>query len=191
MKGVLFILPVMAVMAWAASYQYDCRLATQKKAAVKQNEDIIVSASKDMKTMRQINAGTTEMTRCLEDLTGALKYRVQVSDLLVEFVQDMPGEIFIYEVKMDRDSVMEKVKNKEKNTVEQRLVVSRELKLTLCGYDSEKSDQAVQDYVDRLKRSEVLSGIFVDIKPTAQQRGVVDGQSATYYEIVCTLHQQR
>ncbi len=190
MKAVSFLIPIMAVMAWAASYQHDCRLTIEQKAAAEENQSVIEVASKAIKTFQQINSSTADMNRCLDALTAALSYRVQVSDLLVAFVQNLPDEIIIYEVDIDREAVMEKVKNTQKNVMEQHLAVDREMKLTLCGFDSESSDQLVQDYVDRLKQSEMLSTVFADIKPTAQQRGVVDGRSATYYEIECTLHRQ-
>ena len=190
MKAASFLIPVMAVMAWAASYQHDCTLAAERKADAQENQAVIEAASKDIKTFQQVNSSAADMSRCLADLTAALTYRVQVSDLLVAFVQDLPDEIIIYEMDMDREAVMEKVKNTQNNTMEQHLAVERELKLTLCGFAQENSDQLVQNYVDRLKQSDILSTVFADIKPTAQQRGVVDGQPATYYEIECTLHKQ-
>lgn len=189
-KAVSFLIPVMVVAAWAMSYQRDCALAIEQKTVAQENQAVIEAASKDVKVFQRINSRTTEMNRCLDELTAALSYRVQVSDLLVEFAQNLPAEILIYEMDLERQAVKEKVKNKKTGNNESHLAVTRELKLTLCGFDSENSDQLVQDYVDLLKQSEVLSPVFVEINPTAQQRGVVDGRPATYYEIECKLHKQ-
>lgn len=190
LRGVLFLIPVMVVVACAATYQYDCAQVASQKAAIQGNQAVIEASSKDVKSYQQINSSIAKMRRCLDDLTGGLSYRIQISDLLAEFVQNLPDEIFVYEMELGRETTMEKVKDPETNETRQHLVVIRELRLILCGFDSGGNDQLVWDYIDLLKRSEILSQVFVDIKPIAQQQGLVDGRSATYYEIECTLRKQ-
>jgi hypothetical protein len=64
------------------------------------------------------------------------------------------------------------------------------LELVLCGFDSEKSDLAVQKYINNLNQSSLLKNIFTEIKPSARQQGEVDGRPAIYYELECALREQ-
>jgi hypothetical protein len=70
------------------------------------------------------------------------------------------------------------------------LVIRRKLKLVLCGYDGDQGDAAVQEYINTLKESALLSEIFTEMKPSARQQGEVDGRPAIYYEIECVLREQ-
>ncbi len=190
-KIVAVLIPIMAVGAWAVSYQQDCILAETQQAAVQDNRDVIEASAKNMKVYQQINSQIAEAKRCMNDLTGGLCYRVQVSDWLVEFAQQLPETIFIYEAELDRQPQLEKVKDAKTDAMIQRLVIERDLKVVLCGFDAEGNDQLVREYVDQLKSSETLAQTFVDFTMTAQQQGTVDGRSATYYEIECILREQR
>ena len=143
-----------------------------------------------MSEYNKIDARIKGLEKCLNDISRALSYRIQVSDLLTELVQTLPESIFIYEMSMSRNAVNEKIQQENSAEVKQRLVVRRQLKLVLCGYDPEKSDVAVQDYVSELEKSPLLTGLFVEMKPSARQQGEVDGRPAIYYEIDCVLREQ-
>ncbi len=190
LKAVLFLIPVVAVVAWAASYQQDCIQVKHQQTEIHKNQETIDNSTKAVKAYYQMKAQSAEMRKCLDVITKGLSFRIQTSDLMVELVQTLPEDVFIYEIDMDRTASLEKVQHQKTGEIKRNLVIQRKLKLIICGYDSVQSDQAVREYVSRLKKSAILSEIFTDIKPSARQQGAVEERSATYYEIECILRKQ-
>jgi hypothetical protein len=190
MKVVPILIPLLAMGVFAASYQRDkTALQTQRQTLIS-NQQQIGQYTKDVIEYNKIGTRIKGMEKCLNDISMALSYRIQVSDILMGLVQALPESIFIYEIKMDRNAVYEKSQQDDSAEAKQRLVIRRQLKLTLCGYDAAQSDVAVQDYVNELEKSPLLSKIFLEIKPSARQQGEVDGRPAIYYEIDCVLQEQ-
>lgn len=189
--AVPILIPLMVVTVLAVAYQRDRGLLQTQKTTLNQQQQEIEQYTRDVAEYNAINRQIKEMEAYLKEISRALTYRIQVSDVLVELVQSLPESIFIYEIKMDRNSIMEKIQQEESAEVKQRLVVRRKLKLVLCGYDPERCDLSVQDYLNTLRQSSLLSQIFTQIKPSARQQGQVDDQDAIYYEIECTLREQR
>jgi len=190
LKAVPILIPLLAMGVFAASYQRDISMLRTQRQSLAGNQRQIAQHTKDVIEYNKIDARIKGLEKCLNDISRALSYRIQVSDLLTELVQTLPESIFIYEMSMSRNAVNEKIQQENSAEVKQRLVVRRQLKLVLCGYDPEKSDVAVQDYVSELEKSPLLTGLFVEMKPSARQQGEVDGRPAIYYEIDCVLREQ-
>ncbi|MHC4385534.1 MAG: hypothetical protein ACYTEU_01050 [Planctomycetota bacterium] len=190
LKTVPILIPLLAITVFAASYQRDRAMLNNQQQTLKSNQQQIEQYTKDMAEYNRVNTQIKGMEKCLKDISKALSYRIQVSDVLVELVQSLPDSIFIYEIKLDRNAQRIKDQQEDSAEVKQRLVVRRQMQLVVCGYDAEQSDAAVQDYVNKLEQSPLLSEIFVEIKPSARQQGEVDGRPAIYYEIDCVLQEQ-
>jgi len=190
LKTVLILIPLLAITVFAASYQRDRAMLNNQQQTLKSNQQQIEQYTKDMAEYNRVNTQIKGMEKCLKDISKALSYRIQVSDVLVELVQSLPDSIFIYEIELDRNAQRIKDQQEDSAEVKQRLVVRRQMQLVVCGYDAEQSDAAVQDYVNKLEQSPLLSEIFVEIKPSARQQGEVDGRPAIYYEIDCVLQEQ-
>jgi hypothetical protein len=190
LKAVPILIPLLAMGVFAASYQRDTSTLRAQRQALADNQRQIAQYTKDVMEYNKIDAQIKGLEKCLNDISKALSYRIQVSDLLTELVGALPESIFMYEMNMSRSAVNEKIQQEGSAEVKQRLVIRRQLKLVLCGYDPEKSDVAVQDYVGELGKSPLLTGLFVEMKPSARQQGEVDGRPAIYYEIDCVLREQ-
>ena len=189
LKAVPFLIPVIAAIAWAASYRQDCAQVENQMAVIRNNQVIIDDSSQAAETYCRINSQLAEMRNYMETISKGLSYRVQVSDLLVEFVQILPDDIFVHEMEMNRRPTLKKIKEQGTGNLKEHLIVQRNFKLVLCGFDAVGSEEAVREYVSALKKSTVLSDIFADFKPAARQQGTVNGRSATYYEIECILRE--
>lgn len=190
LKAVPILIPLLAVGVFAAAYQRDTAAMRDQRQTLVSNQQQIAQYTQDVIEYNSIDTRIKGLEKCLKDISKALSYRIQVSDVLTELVQALPESIFIYEMNMNRNAVNEKIQQDDAAEVKQRLVVRRQLKLVLCGYDAEKSDIAVQVYVSELGKSPLLKGLFVEIKPSARQQGQVDGNPAIYYEIDCVLREQ-
>lgn len=189
LKVVPFLIPLIAMAAWAASYQQDSATIRTQKAEIRKNQAVIDEAGKAVVTYRDMNAQINKMKTCLETIAKGLSCRIQVTDVLMELTGSLPDEIFFYEINLDRTEIMQKNADagaKDKS----RRVIQRKLNVTVCGFDPVESDRMVREYVNHLKTSEVLSTIFLDVKSAARRQGVVDQKPATYYEIECVLREQ-
>lgn len=192
-KAVPFLIPVIALTVWAASYQQNSVRIKSLQAATQKNRTVIDRSQQAVRAYRQMNMRLTKIDKRLEAITKGLNYRIQVTDLLVELVQALPAEIFLCEIELGRDVSMETLPKTPGDTKKQKkeLVVQRKLDLVVCGYDPVQSDRWVREYVERLKTSELLDGIFTDVKPAARRQGTVDQRPATFYEIECIFREQR
>lgn len=190
LKALPILIPALAVTLFASAYQHDRVSLQDQQQLLSSNQQQLSLHAEDIAEYNKINLKIEGMQKCLNDISKAMNYRVQVSEVLVELSQTLPENIFIYEMNLDRKSVQEKIQDPDSGEVKQRLVIRRKLELVLCGYDADRSDAAVQEYVNALKQSPVLADIFTEIKPSARQQGEVDGRPAIYYEIECTLREQ-
>ena len=190
LKALPILIPVLAVTLFASAYQHNgASLRTQQQRLLS-NQQQLSLYTEDVADYNKMNLKIKGMKKCLNDISKAMAYRVQVSEVFVELVQALPESIFVYEMKLDRNAAQKKIQQPDSGEVTQRLVVRRKLNLVLCGYDAERSDAAVQEYVNTLKQSPLLTEIFTEIKPSARQQGEVDARSAIYYEIDCVLREQ-
>ena len=190
LKVLPILIPVLAVTLFASAYQHDRASLQDQQQVLQNNQQQLDLYTEDVAEYNKIDSKIKGMEKCLNDISGAMIYRIQVSEVFVELVQALPENIFVYEMKLDRNSAKEKIPQPDSAEVKQRLVVRRKLKLVLCGYDGDRSDAAVQEYVNALKQSPRLTKVFTEIKPSARQQGEVDGRPAIYYEIECVLREQ-
>ena len=190
LRALPILIPVLAVTVFASAYQHGRISLRDQQQVLKSNQKELVLYTDDIAEHNRINSKIIGMKKCLNDISKAMAYRVQVSEVFVELVQAMPKDIFVYEMKMDRKPVQKKIQQPGSGEVKQQLVVRRKLNLVLCGYDAGRSDEAVQAYVNALKQSPLLAEIFSEITPPARQQGEVDGRDAIYYEIECVLREQ-
>lgn len=190
LKVLPFIVPMAAVSVFAVDYQRDSSELSTLRTQIEANQQQIVQHKDDVASYEEITRQINRTTSGLSDISKALNYRIQVSGMMLEMVNLLPDDIFVYEIRLDRNTVQERYTDEASNEQKQRLYVRRKLKLTLCGFAAPGSDEAVQAYVNKLKDSAALADIFTEVKPSARQQGEVDGRSAVYYEIECTLKQQ-
>lgn len=189
LKAVPLLIPLIAIAAWAASYQQDGATIRTQKAEIRKNQVAIDDSGQAVDSFYKVNKQVNQMKTSLEAITEGLSYRVQVTDILLEMTRSLPDGIFFSEIDLDRTESRQKVPQAQGKD-KQRLVVQRKLKLTVCGFDPAESDRLVREYVNHLKTSEALAETFVDVKPAARRQGLVEEKPATYYEIECVLREQ-
>ncbi|MHC5139267.1 MAG: hypothetical protein ACYSOF_05200 [Planctomycetota bacterium] len=190
LKALPILIPVLAVTLFASAYHKDSVSLKNQKQLLHSNQQQLEHHTKDVAEYNKMKAAIKDVENCLSDISKAMAYRIQVSDILVELVQTLPDNIFIYEMNLDRNASQEKFQAAESSEVKQKLVVRRNLNLVLCGFNADQSDAAVQAYINDLKQSSVLAEIFTQITPPTRQQGQVDGRPAIYYEIECELREQ-
>ena len=190
LKALPILISVLAVTLFASAYQNDKVSLRDQQQLLSSSQQQLTLHTEDIAEYNKLNVKIKGMQKCLNDISRAMTYRIQVSEVFVELSQALPENIFVYEMNLNRKSVQKKIQDPDSGNVTQHLVVRRKLELVLCGYDADQSDVAVQEYVNVLKRSPLLAEIFTEIKPSARQQGEVEDRPAIYYEIECTLREQ-
>ena len=69
-KAVPLLIPVIAVVAWAASYQNDCVRLKNQMGKIQKNQITIDNSSLAVKAYCQMNSQLTEMRKKLETITN-------------------------------------------------------------------------------------------------------------------------
>lgn len=190
LKAIPFLIPVIAAAAWAMSYQQDGAVIRIQKAAIQNNQAVIDQSGPAVETFRKTNMQINRMKASLDTIFEGLAYRIQVTDVLLEMTKALPDNIFFTEISLDRTETTRKSSQAKNKDDKPRRVIQRKLKLIVCGLDTVDSDRLVSEYVSHLKNSDMLSELFVDVKPAARHQGVIDEKPATYYEIECVLREQ-
>ncbi len=190
LRMIPILIPILAITVFGSVYQHNRATLRTQQQLLHSNQQQLATHTGDVAEYNRINAKIKGMKKCLNDISKAMVYRIQTSEVLVELVQALPENIFIYEMNLDRSAAQKKIQNPDSGEVKQQLVVRRKLKLVLCGHNADQSDAAVHGYVNALKQSPLLADFFTEIKPSARQQGEVDGRSAIYYEIECVLREQ-
>lgn len=184
------LLPLAALAVLTGAWQYDRTQITGYEKTIADNERLASQHSGDVTNYRQTAAYIQSLRKQFEQVNAALCCRIQITDLFSEFVDKLPGEIFIYEIKLDRTATKEKYQAEGMKEARQRTVIRRNMTLVLCDFNSTNGDRLVQDYIAELKESKLTASVFTEIKPAARQQGMVDNREVTYYYIECTLQEQ-
>lgn len=190
LKAVPFIIPMVAVSVFAVNVRQDNAELSALRTQVQANQQQIAKHKDEVAAYQKMNGRIKKMKSCLSDISKALNYRIQVSDMTLELVNLLPEDAFIYEMDLNRTAAQERYTEEGSGEQKNRVNVKRILKLTLCSFGTTGNDDAVQAYVNNLRQSPVFTEIVTDVKPSARQQGQVDGRSAVYYEIECTLKEQ-
>jgi Tfp pilus assembly protein PilN len=187
-KALFIIIPVLATTTLSLLYQTEKASAQTLQQTIHRKQLELNQYGSDVAEYNRFSKQIRKMDQCLNEISKALAYRVQVSDILNELVQALPDIIFIHEMNMDRVSIEKAVK--EKDSQKKKLLVQRKIKLVLCGFNPDQSDQAVQDYLRALDKSTLLSEVFTEIKASARQQDRIGQKEAIFYEIECVLREQ-
>jgi len=182
--------PLAALALLGGAWRYDHLQQQQQEACIRENEQIVSTYAESLKSFRQAGARVGMLQKQLAQAGRALQSRIQVTDLLGELTEKLPGDIFIHDIRLDRSARIEKYQPEGSDKVRQRKVIGRTLTMTLCNFNTAGGDRLVQDYADALKKSERLAALFKSIAVTACQQGKADDRDATFYSIECQLAEQ-
>lgn len=190
MQGAGIVFPLLLLVFAAGAWGYDHVQLKIHEKEIRENEAMISRYGEEVTAYRQSLAHIEQLRKQFEQVTDALYCRVQLSELFDELVEQLPSEIFFYEIKLDRTTNKERFQAEGSSEVKQRTVIRRSLTLVLCDYNTPGGDRLVQDYIAELKKSELISSLFKEIKPAASQQGMVEDRQATYYYIDCELQER-
>lgn len=188
---VVLLIPVGAVMVYAAGIQHDrIKLATLQRTAAS-NEARLDDYAGDMQFLSDLRSQINDVSLAIADIGQALNYRLAASPVLVELAEGLPSEIFIRDMNWRRSTQRERKVDRKTGKVQFETFIQRSLKLSLCGSMDADSDAAVQAYIAYLESAPALKPLLREIRPASREQTEVKGEPITVYEIELFLKDQR
>ncbi|MHC4772688.1 MAG: hypothetical protein ACYSO4_08745, partial [Planctomycetota bacterium] len=90
LKALPILIPVLAVTLFASAYHKDSVSLKNQKQLLHSNQQQLEHHTKDVAEYNKMKAAIKDVENCLSDISKAMAYRIQVSDILVELVQTLP-----------------------------------------------------------------------------------------------------
>ena len=185
------LVPLAALVILAGAWRYDNKQLESQIMAMEENEAVAKMNVNQTASYRKAKNHLSDLRKQLSEATEVLYCRVQVTDLFRELTENLPGEIFLYEIKLDRSVNKEKYQPDGAKDIKHSTIINRSLTLVLCDFDTSGGDRLVEEYMAGLRKSALVSSLFKEIKPAARQQGTVGERSATFYYIECVLVEQK
>jgi len=121
----------------------------------------------------------------LSDVSSSIKRHTQWSPILTTLIENMPSSVVLTNIEVEQKSVKKKVPKPDdaEKTVEIDVLV-KTLRLRVSNGSALNCDDAVRDFRDRLRSSELLGSRIENIT-VAQETESRDGRTIVSYEISC------
>lgn len=187
----ILLIPIGAVMVYAAGLQHDHIKLTSLRRLAESNNTRLEDYAEDMRFLTDLSRQINEVSLAITDIGEAMRYRLVASPILVEIAEGLPAEIFLREMNWRRSSQRERKVDNNTGKSWFETVIQRSIKLSLCGYEGTHTDAALQTYITYLETSPALKPLLREIRPALREQTEYDGKSAVFYEIDLFLNEQR
>ncbi len=191
LAAVPLLIPVLAVFATAACWQFNYQEIASKKSIINDNLKKVAECQADLDAYMQTQRKITEIHQQFGDVARALNFRIQATPLLTDMVAAIPDSLILTGLEMPRSDLRKKVADEKTQNVTYQTVVQRKIKLSVAGPSNPSTDQSVQTYIQSLRQSAAISRVAQDIGIAARKAAQIDDQPMSIYEIECMLKEQK
>jgi Tfp pilus assembly protein PilN len=185
--AVTFAVPFLVAMAMFGFYLSNKIAVSVKKQEIVNYEKHINTLSDAVELQKSFENEKNNMNSCLSEALSSIGKHTQWSPVLVTVVKNMPDSMVLTKIEVKQHSVKRKVPKKDdpKNTVDISVPV-KTLQISVSGRPQTNNDEAVKDFMDRLRSSASLAPNLENIK-ISQKSDTLDGQNVVSYEIDCVF----
>ena len=192
LKSLPFVVPVLIAIAVTAHYGYAKTSMTINETVVTDIEANIKQFSADLKFHNDIKQQINEIKGTMSEVSGSIGQFSQFSNILQTLVENMPNSIFLKELELRSRHIPKNVQSKTNpDQMERVMFTQRRLLITVCGISKTQSDQAVQDYLYKLRNSKILKPMVEEIRIASSGADEFDDRNVTSYEIDCLFILQK
>ncbi len=191
LKVLPFVLPLVAAVYLFGSYEFNRTVLATEISSIDKMRDKLAEYSADIQQARQWTAAAEQTRKNLAEVTRGLGRHLQWSPILQTIAEELPDAIALKELKLIRNTTRKKVsESKESNKQVNKVMIHRILSIRVFGESSWKTDEAVQQYLDRLGKAPAIERWMKDIRIVSQQTEETSGKSFTTHTIECELKPQ-
>jgi len=163
---ITFAVPLIAAIAvFGLFVTNSIRMRTQK-GQLANYERQTTKLSEALELKRSFEQQKQAIKQVLAEVSLAINRHTQWSDVLVTVVENMPESIILTGLELKQNTIKKKVR-KETAEGEKETTVSvplRTLRISVGGKSGYNCDQAVRDFSDRLRSSELLEHKLQDVR---------------------------
>lgn len=190
LAAVPFLIPLLATGLLAGQWLNNSALIKTEASIHRQNLQHIAEHAQDLQRYEAMQQNILAARHRIKNVQDALRLELPLSPLLAELVQLLPPEVYFTELDIAYQPVRRKVTDPKTNQIASIQVIQRTLQLTLAAPNRPESDQAVNDYIQKLRSAPLLSGAAQEIQVQSRQESS-DSQNLVLYEIRCPLIEQK
>jgi Tfp pilus assembly protein PilN len=124
---------------------------------------------------------------CLSEVGSSVKKYTQWSPILTTVIENIPEEVVLTSLEVERDSVTIEVPKKDNPKKKKEIEVPiRVLRLKVCSGPQSNCDEAVRSFQDRLRTSDLLGPKLENIR-VSRGSETINNQDVFSYEITCVF----
>ncbi len=183
--AITFAVPFLVAVAMLGFYLSSKIAVSVKRREIVNYEKHINTLSDAVELQKSFEDEKNNINSCLSEALSSIGRHTQWSPVLVTVVKNMPDSMVLTRIEVKQRSEKRKVPKKDnpKKMVDISIPV-RTLQMNVSGRPQANNDEAVKDFMDRLRSSVSLAPNLENIK-VSQKSGTLDGQSVVSYEIDC------
>jgi len=191
LKALPFVLPLVVAVYLVGSFQINRTVIAMERSGIDKMQDKLAEYSADIQQVRQWNTAAEQTQKNLAEVTRGLGRHVQWSQTLQALVEQLPESVGLKEIKLSRTTTRKKVADsKDAKKEVNKTVIHRVLTLQVYGEPSLETDEAVQQYLNRLGQAPALRQRMKDIRIVSQQSDKLNGKPVTIHTIECEIQPQ-
>lgn len=195
-EGVAILAAAVAIAVVVAITMFGVYVNTGIAMSIQQQEIVnyenkIANLSGEVKLQESFTQNKESLNGAISEVGSSLSRHMQWSPILAVLVENLPEAMIMTELEAKQKYVKTEVPKKDSphETVDVLFVV-RTLIINLSGSPSSNCDEAVKEYMERLRVSELLGPKLENTK-VSQKADILNGQNVIAYEIHCNLKPQR
>lgn len=179
------VLPVLLAIGTLGMYLNNKVILSLKEREVVKNEEKIDNFSDALERREALMKEKITYSSCLLEVSTSIKKYTQWSPILTTVVENMPESIILTSLEVERNSIKKNVplEDNPEETKEIEVLI-RILRLNVSGAPQSNCDEAVRDFQDRLRTSELLGPKLENIR-VQRDSEKFKGQDIFSYEIIC------
>jgi len=181
-----------AVPAIVAIVMLNCYLSTSVAVSIqKQNissyDKKISELSEAVKLYNSFENKKEVINNCLSEVSSSLSKHTQWSAILAMLVENMPDSMVLTELEVRQRPAKKKVPQKDNpETMIDVSVIVETLHMSVSGNPQNNCDEAVKQFRDRIRSSELLGAKLEDIR-VSQEFNTLKSQDSVSYDIDCVF----
>jgi len=185
--AVTFVVPVIATVAMLGLFLTNSIRIRTQRSQLANYERQTAKLSEALESKRAFEQQKQTINRFLSEVSSALNRHTQWSDILVTVVENMPESMILTGLEVKQNTIKKKIR-KETAEGQKETTVSvplRTLRISVGGKSGYNCDQAVRDFSERLRSSDVLDSKLQDVRVAKGGSRAHQFTDLVSYEIDC------
>jgi Tfp pilus assembly protein PilN len=181
------LVPIAVAMGMFSLYQNNKIAVSVKEKEIARCDTEIVKLSDAVELQRALENEIITYGKCLSEVKSSLGKHTQWSPILTTLMENIPDSVVLTSLGVEHDSVERRVPKPDnpKKMVPISVAV-RTLQLGVSGGPQSNCQEAVKDFMDRLRSSAFLGPKLEKITPSRKDE-TIEGQDVISYEINCVF----